>query len=125
MKIIFFGLKNCDTCQKARRWLDGQSIQYEYKDVRADAIAVADLRQLIGAYGDWQPFLNRRSTTWRRLDNCLTESLDESKAITLIIANPTLMKRPVISVEKNGKIAVTVGFGTAEQKGILDAVGLQ
>lgn len=123
MTVIVTGLKNCDTCKKARMWLDAQGIKYTYKDVRIDGLDVAQLRNWIAIHGAWQPFVNRRGTTWRNLDEKLRDNLDENNAVALLIANPTLMKRPVITVNKHGKTSVTVGFTIAEQAEILNAAG--
>lgn len=113
--VTLIGLKNCDSCRKARAWLDDRHIAHAYTDIRADGLAAADLTGWIAAHGDWQPFVNRRGTTWRNLDEAAKDALDETTAVALITANPTLMKRPVIVVESGGRPTVTVGFGPAEQ----------
>ena len=115
MSMTLIGLKNCDSCKKARAWLDARGIDYGTIDVRADGIAERDLQSWIAAHGDWQPFVNRRGTTWRQLDDQAKDNLTMSRAVALILASPTLMKRPVIVMDNGNKTIVTVGFGAAEQ----------
>jgi Spx/MgsR family transcriptional regulator len=115
MSVTFVGLKNCDTCKKARAWLDGAGIDYLYRDVRADGLTAADVETWMAGHSDWQIFVNRRGTTWRGLAEADTRDLDQGRAAALIAANPTLMKRPVMIIEKNGKTTVTVGFNAEIQ----------
>ena len=92
--MIFYGLKTCDTCRKARRWLDAHA-DYDYRDVRNDGLD----RELLGDWfdrTDWQSLVNRRSTTWKSLDPADRDGLNRDSAIDLLIQNPTLLKRPVL-----------------------------
>ncbi len=107
MNRIFYGLKTCDTCRKARRWLDARDVAYGYHDVRDDGLDAATLRALVALVG-WEPLVNRRSTTWRSLDAADRDNLDEARAVALLARHPTLMKRPVLVA---GDRAV-VGFHT-------------
>jgi len=109
-----FSLKNCDTCKKAIKWLDGQAIAYENHDVRADGLTVDIIAPLMQAVG-WEILINRRSTTWRGLDETQKTELNDNKAITLIVENPTLMKRPVFVRSDR----VLVGFTADIQKQLL------
>ena len=118
MTVVLWGLKNCDSCRKARSWFDGQGIAYIFRDVRAEPIQAVDLKRWFVAHGDWEVFINRRGTTWRKLGDKDKEGLDADRAIALLAANPTLMKRPVVLVERDGAIAVTVGFGPKDQTAI-------
>ena len=118
MTVVLWGLKNCDSCKKARSWFDGQGIAYTFRDVRAAPIQAVDFRRWFVAHGDWEVFVNRRGTTWRKLSDKDKEDLDADKAIALLAANPALMKRPVVLVEQDGVTAVTVGFGPTEQTAI-------
>lgn len=111
--ITVYGLKNCGTCRKALKWLAAEDISHDFKDVRADGVAADDLRRWAARVG-WEALLNRRGTTWKRLRQCDRESIDEAKAIALMAANPTLIKRPVM---ERGN-ACTVGFGEAQQGAI-------
>lgn len=109
MKI--FTLKNCDTCKKALKWLDGQAFSYENHDVRTDGLTADIIAPLMQSVG-WEVLINRRSTTWRGLDETRKADLNDNKAIALILENPTLMKRPVF-VRSN---TVLVGFNAEIQK---------
>lgn len=98
-----FGLKNCDTCRKALKALQDAGREPDFHDVRVDGVTKAYLTKWAKAAG-WQALLNTRSTTWRSLADKDKDSVDEKKAIALMEANPTLIKRPVI--EANGEITV-------------------
>lgn len=100
-----YGLKSCDTCRKAVRWLGDNSIEHHYVDVRADGIPADRLRDWVAEAG-WETLLNRRSTTWRELDDAEKQGLDDGKAVELILRHPTLMKRPVFDRDAG----VLVGF---------------
>ena len=102
--MILYGLKTCDTCRKARKWLDGHAT-YDYRDVRADGLT----RELLDdwfARVDWQTLVNRRSTTWKSLSAAERENLSRESAVDLLIQNPTLLKRPVLDTGT----ALLVGF---------------
>ncbi len=111
--IQVYGLKNCDTCRKARGWLDGKGMAHSFHDVRADGLAEKDLARWVRAAG-WETLLNRRGTTWRALSDKDKDGVDAAKAVKLMLAHPALIKRPVF--EAQGK--VVVGFGAAEQKAV-------
>ncbi|MCZ6603510.1 MAG: Spx/MgsR family RNA polymerase-binding regulatory protein [Alphaproteobacteria bacterium] len=119
--VTLIGLKACDTCKKGRKWLDGQGIAHTARDVRADGLAPAELAAWMTAHGNWEPFLNRRGTTWRGLPQADRNGVDRAWAVDLIATHPTLMKRPVIVMKAGGKTTVTVGFGTEAQAEILTA----
>lgn len=92
--LTIYTLKTCDTCKKALKWLDETGIAYTNHDVRADGLTAETIRSIVEDLG-WETALNRRSTTWRNLDDAEKSDLTDQKAIDLIAANPTLMKRPV------------------------------
>ena len=89
-----FALKNCDTCKKALAWLTGKNASFDVHDVRDDGLTESDVSPIGEALG-WETAINRRSTTWRNLDEADKQDLSNSKAVDLIVRNPTLMKRPV------------------------------
>lgn len=89
----FFGLKTCDTCRKARKQLVEAGFEPLIIDVRADGIAPADLTQIVANFGE--AAINKSSTTWRGL----TDAEKTGDPATLLVAHPTLMKRPVIEVD--------------------------
>ena len=103
--MIVYGIKNCDTVKKARRWLDDRNIDYQFHDVRNDGLTTEHLQQWLQSVS-WEDLLNKRGTTWRQLDNADKQDLDQTAAIALMLRQPTLIKRPV--VEHNGQC--TIGF---------------
>lgn len=100
-----FGIKNCDTVRKARRWLDEQGITYQFHDLRADGLNDTIIQGWLQSVS-WELLLNKRGTTWRQLDHPRKENLDKDTAIALMIEYPTLIKRPVIE----SKSGVSIGF---------------
>lgn len=107
--MILYGIKNCDTVKKARRWLEANDVDFQFHDFRADGIE----QQTIEAWLEnvsWEVLLNKRGTTWRKLDDPRKEQLDQTIAIELMLANPTLIKRPVV-INNNDCM---VGFKEAE-----------
>lgn len=121
--LTVYGLKNCDTCRKARGWLDGKGIAHRFLDVRADGIAKADVARWVKANG-WESVLNKRGTTWRGLADKDRDGVDEARAVALMVEHPALIKRPVFEVDGSklgGKIVI--GFGAAEQKALAGLLG--
>jgi Spx/MgsR family transcriptional regulator len=108
-----YTLKSCDTCRKAVKWLQAESITADIFDIRTDTISPATISAAINALG-WEAVLNRRSTTWRNLGDADKQHMDPHKAASLITANPTLMKRPlfisngnyIVGFDKNAKAAI-------------------
>ena len=98
-----FALKNCDTCKKALAWLSSQDVPFNVVDVLADGLSSKDVSNIVEKLG-WQQAVNRRSTTWRNLKDADKADLDNARAKPLILAYPTLMRRPVF-VHDNAIIA--------------------
>lgn len=105
MTATLFGIKNCDTMKKARTWLDDKGVAYDFHDYKGKGIDRAHLEKWIEAAG-WEAVLNRAGTTFKKLDDAQKADLNAEKAIELMLAQPSMIKRPVL--EANGKI--TVGF---------------
>ena len=103
--VTIYGLKNCDTCRKALKWLAAEGIEHRFHDVRADGVDAAMLTGWSETVG-WETLLNRRGTTWRKLPEDDREDVDAAKAVSLMETHPALIKRPVFDVA--GK--VLVGF---------------
>lgn len=101
--IVLHGLKNCDTCKKARKWLEQEGLEHRFHDVRADGLTAAQIDGWLKQVS-WEVLLNRRGTTWRGLDDTVKESVDAASARDLMLAHPALIKRPVFDHE--GKISV-------------------
>jgi len=112
--LTIYGIRNCDTCRKAQKWLDANSVKYHFHDVRADGLEKVDLARWAKRAG-WQKLLNTRSTTWRSLPESARSNIDETSALQLMQQHPTLIKRPVL--ELNGK--VLVGFSAKDYAEVL------
>jgi Spx/MgsR family transcriptional regulator len=89
------GLAGCDSCRRARRWLDAHGARYRFRDLRDAPPDPPELRRWADAVG-WETLLNRRSTTWRGLPPDEREGLDAGRAVALMAGHPTLVKRPVV-----------------------------
>jgi Spx/MgsR family transcriptional regulator len=107
--IHVYGIPNCDTVKKARTWLDQHGIEYAFHDYKKEGADPAKLSAWSDIVG-WESLLNRRGTTFRALSGADKVEIDRTKAIRLMQANPSLIKRPV--VEHPG--GVLVGFDPAQ-----------
>lgn len=105
--VYMYGLQRCDTCVKARKWLDAQGIGYVFVDYRDQPVAAAVLATWAEQLGGWEKLVNRASTTWRTLPDEAKQPADAAAWLALVQAHPTLVKRPVL-VTTDG--AVSVGF---------------
>ena len=103
MPITIYGIKNCDTMKKARTWLDSHGVAYDFHDYKAAGIAKDQLKRWCDEVG-WESLLNRAGTTFRKLPDKDKEGLSEKKAIALMIAQPSMIKRPVLDI--GGKLLV-------------------
>ncbi|WP_157215805.1 ArsC family reductase [Flavisphingomonas formosensis] len=97
MTPVMYGIKNCDTIKKARDWLAGHGVAYEFHDYKASGIDRASLASWCTEHG-WEAILNRAGTTFRKLPEAERQGLDEAKAIDLMIAQPSMIKRPVLDL---------------------------
>ena len=109
--LTLYGIKNCDTVKKAQRWLDENKIQYKFHDFRTDGLDEKLLTGWVESLG-WEAIVNKRSTTWRNLPDKDKAISTNTQAITLLLANPTLIKRPVVAY----KTILLVGFKEPEFK---------
>ena len=106
MTITIYGIKNCDTMKKARAWLAEHGVQYAFHDYKAGGIERARLEGWARKVG-WEKLLNRAGTTFRGLPEQDKQGLDAAKAIQLMLAQPSMIKRPVLEL---GGGRVLVGF---------------
>ena len=104
MKVTIYGIKNCDTMKKARAWLDKQGVEYEFHDYKAAGIERDQLERWAKKAG-WETLLNRAGTTFREMPDNDKEAMTEKKAIALMLAQPSMIKRPVLDLG-GGKILV-------------------
>ena|ERR1700758_2233767 len=103
--VTIYGIKACDTMKKARDWLDSHGVAYAFHDYKVQGID----REALQAWADkvgWEILLNRSGTTFRKLPEADRTGLDRAKAIGLMLAQPSMIKRPVLDVGG----ALTVGF---------------
>jgi arsenate reductase (glutaredoxin) len=104
--ITIYGISNCDQCRKAKSWLNAQQQGFHFHDVRADGLTQMHLDQWF-KHLPWDTLLNKRGTTWRQLPEDQRKAVvDQASAGQAIVLNPTLMKRPVLTVGDT----VLVGF---------------
>ena len=94
-----YGIKNCDTVKKARDWLTKNNIDYRFHDFRADGLDKAQVKNWITEIG-LENLVNKRSTTWKELDENVKENFNEKNAEAVIVENPTLIKRPLLDTGK-------------------------
>lgn len=95
--LTLYGIKACDTMKKARTWLDEQGKAYNFHDYKSAGIDQAHLEQWCNEHG-WEKVLNRAGTTFRKLDDASKADLDQTKAIALMLAQPSMIKRPVLDL---------------------------
>jgi arsenate reductase len=93
--VILYGIRNCDTVKKARAWLDARQIPYEFHDYKTAGIDEARLRGWARELG-WERLLNRSGTTFRKLPEADQQGIDEDKAIALMLAQPSMIRRPLL-----------------------------
>jgi len=115
--ITLYGIKTCDTCRAALKWLAQKGLAHRFHDLRADGIDAKKVSSWISALG-WETVINRRSTTWRGIPEKTREGLDAKSAAALALKEATLIKRPVIEA----KGVLLIGFD-AKVKAALEKVG--
>lgn len=109
MSIVFYGIPNCDTVKKARQWLDARGHAYAFHDYKKQGADPARIARWADAAG-WEKVLNRAGTTFKKLPDADKDGLDAAKAVALMAANPSCIKRPVLEYPGG----LLVGFKEAE-----------
>lgn len=107
--ITIYGIPNCDTIKKARKWLKDNGIDYEFHDYRKQGVPEKELGIWVKKLG-WETLLNKRGTTWRKLDDKTKETINEDSAIQIMLDNPSIIKRPVLIKGKT----ILVGFSESD-----------
>ncbi len=97
MSVTLYGIKNCDTMKKARAWLEAEGVAYDFHDYKTAGIDRARLEGWVTELG-WETLLNRAGTTFRKLPDSARENLDAEKAVALMLAQPSMIKRPVLDL---------------------------
>ena len=113
MTITLYGIPNCDTVKKARKWLEANNVDYQFHDFRKDGLEPKLLDTWFKSPG-WETLLNKRGTTWRQQPDSVKDNISEASAKALMLENPAIIKRPVTVSGKT----VTVGFKDAEYKAL-------
>ncbi|QPQ54081.1 ArsC family reductase [Allosphingosinicella flava] len=114
--LTLYGIKNCDTVKKARAWLDAQGIGYTFHDYKVAGVDEAQLRAWVDEFG-WEKVLNRAGTTFRKLPDTDKEGLDVDRAVSLMLAQPSMIKRPILGTGE----CWLLGFGPAAYEAALIA----
>lgn len=95
-----YGIKNCDTVKKARKFLEEAGIDYEFHDYKKDGVDFEKLSNFVGEFG-WEAVLNTRGTTWRKLDEDIKDSVvDAPSALAVMAENPSAIKRPIVETDQ-------------------------
>ena len=106
-ELTLYGIANCDTVKRARAWLDGQGVAFDFHDFKKAGVPLPGLERWLADAG-WERLLNRKGSTWRKLEDAQRESVhDAASARALMLAQPSIIKRPVVQWA-DGR--VTVGF---------------
>ncbi len=113
MSVTLYGIPNCDTIKKAKKWLEQHGVDYTFHDYRKDGISLSWLETAEQALG-WETILNKRGTTYRQLDDAQKDSLSRETALPLLVAQPAMIKRPILTL--NG--AFYIGFKPAQYEEI-------
>jgi len=104
-----YGIPNCDTVRKARKWLSANGVEFDFHDFRKDGLDEKQLNVWVKELG-WEVLLNKRGMMWRKLADSEKENINEKKAIAIMLAEPAIIKRPVLDLGKQRH----VGFSEAE-----------
>jgi arsenate reductase len=105
MTLVMYGIRNCDTVKRARAWLDERGIAYDFHDYKASGADAVQLQAWCDAVG-WDRVLNRNGTTFRKLPEDETANLDARRAVALMVAHPSAIRRPIVT----GASRLVVGF---------------
>lgn len=114
MTAVLYGIPNCDTVKKARRWCDEHGVHYHFHDFRKHGFDKAMLNRFEKAVG-WEMLLNRRGMMWRKLSQDVRDNINKQSAMKLMLENPAIIKRPVLELEKH----IEVGFDPAVYRKLL------
>jgi Spx/MgsR family transcriptional regulator len=111
--VTLYGIANCDTIRKTRRWLEERRLDYQFHDYRKQGLDASLLETLAAELG-WEAMLNRRGRSWRQLPATVHESVDRQAALELMLDNPALIKRPILAAGDR----LYLGFDSAQYQQI-------
>ena len=103
--LTIYGITNCDTVKKARKWFTSRDIGYQFHDFRKDGLADYLVEKWVLKLG-WEALVNKRSSSWRALDNRTKDRLSDDNVVSVLIEKPTLIKRPVVTYQNQ----LVIGF---------------
>lgn len=112
--ITLFGISNCDTVRKARRWLDQQRLAYNFHDFRKDGLNATQVKHWLSLI-EWEDLLNKRGRTWRELPETEKQVKNATQVVSLCCKYPTVIKRPVLVSGKH----IIIGFDPDRYAGLL------
>ncbi|MBC8212015.1 MAG: ArsC family reductase [Gammaproteobacteria bacterium] len=95
--LMMYGIRNCDTIKKARAWLDQHAIHYQFHDYKKHGIDHDQLQRWVSELG-WEQLINKRGTSWRKLDQQQQSVMDDSLAVKVMMQNPSIIRRPLLVV---------------------------
>ncbi len=107
--ITLYGIPNCDTVRKARRWLNEQAIDYQFHNFHKEGVNEALLQEWVAKLG-WEVLINRRSATWRKLPKSVHSKICQNSVVQLMLENPTLIKRPILDLDTS----LYIGFSETQ-----------
>jgi arsenate reductase len=116
--ITLYGIKNCDSVKKARKWLELNHLDYQFHDFRGDGLSPQQVNTWIDIVG-WETLVNKRSTTWKELADSVKNDMTAQAATVAILESPTLIKRPLLETSVATKTQLMVGFKAADYKALL------
>ena len=114
-RVTLYGIPNCDSIRKTRRWLEERGVDFDFHDYRKQGLELEQLQSLEARLG-WQAMLNRKGRSWRQLDESTRQGVDREAALELMLDNPTLIKRPVLATGKG----MAVGYDETRFRELLD-----
>ena len=115
---VVYGIKNCDTVKKACKWLDQHDIEFTFHDFRKDGLTKSKVQSWLKEI-DWETLVNKRGTTWRKLNDTQKSQINKTSATKLMVEQPTLIKRPVLEIGTQ----VFVGFSPENYQSVFSNHG--
>jgi arsenate reductase (glutaredoxin) len=109
MSLLLYGIKSCDTIKKARAWLDTNAVTYVFHDYKTEGIDAASLQRWCAALS-WERVINRTGTTFRKLAEAAKQDITEQRAVELMRAQPSMIKRPILEGHYGGHRILLVGL---------------
>ena len=111
--VTLYGIPNCDTIKKAQAWLNDHGVEFVFHDYRKQGLDKEQLQSMVAELG-WEAMLNRRGTTWRTLPDTVKKRIDLETAISVMLDNPAIIKRPILAKDEQ----LHLGFSAAQYQEI-------